>query len=171
MVDPSVGPLDHLLTSGILLHLVPLPPLPPPADHFVYVHMLACPSPPVLPPLLIPPSSFISGSVFIGRPSLKSSSWPHCRVAFGQSCRYAQRYYSEDGKSIGEFNITRGLRSERERVCVCVCDGDPRLHSRDENVQTRGGARAITIRSGFRHCLLLKRDRNEYVRVCRTDND
>jgi len=60
-------------------------------------------------------------------------------------------------------------------VCVCVCDGDPRLRSRDENMQTRGGAQAtaqaITIQSGFRHCLLLKRDRNECVQVRRTDND
>jgi len=83
--------------------------------------------------------------------------------------------YSEDGKSTGEFDITRVLRSERERECVCVCDGDPRLHSQDENVQTRGGVRvtaqAITIQSGFRHCLLLKRDRNKCVRVRRTDND
>jgi len=30
-------------------------------------------------------------------------------------------HYSEDGKSTGEFDITRGLRSEREYVCVCVC--------------------------------------------------
>ena len=86
-------------------------------------------------------------------------------------------YYSEDRKSTGEFDITRGLRSERERERerVCVCDGDLRLCSQDENVQTRGGARAtvwvITIQCGFRHCLLLKRDRNKCVRVRRTDND
>jgi len=30
-------------------------------------------------------------------------------------------HYSEDGKSTGEFDITRGLRSERVCVCIYVC--------------------------------------------------
>jgi len=36
-------------------------------------------------------------------------------------CLTGAASYSKDGKSMGEFDITRGLRSERESVCVCVC--------------------------------------------------
>ena len=105
LVDPSVGPLDRLLASGILLHLVPLPPLPPPADCFVCRPMPARASPPVLPPLLIPPSPFISSSVFIGGPSHKSFSRPRCRVAGSRR------------------------RPPRSRPLFCYRTSSPRLHS------------------------------------------
>jgi len=36
-------------------------------------------------------------------------------------CLTGAASYSEDRKSTGEFDITKGLRSERERECVCVC--------------------------------------------------
>jgi len=36
-------------------------------------------------------------------------------------CLTGAASYSKDGKSTGEFNITRGLRSERERERESVC--------------------------------------------------
>jgi len=36
-------------------------------------------------------------------------------------CLTGAASYSKDRKSMGEFDITRGLRSERERERVCVC--------------------------------------------------